>query len=83
MVVKDKQFQKLLLEWIDAKDETDRLLGQYFAVQVGEIPDASVPMPERQLDIEGVRLITQAKRKEEECKDAFLKAARKETGRTV
>ena len=81
MAVSEKGFQELLSEWLDAKDETDKLFRKYVAIEKGDISDSSAPTPERPLDTEGVWLIALAKRKEEECKNAFLEVARKETGR--
>ena len=81
MTIRNRDFQQLLSAWLEAKDETDRLLGKYIAVERSDLSDSSVPMPESELDIEGVRLIALAKRKEEACKEAFLEAARKETGK--
>lgn len=79
MTLEQKSINELLLEWVEARKESQRVESQYVATK-GVAPDSpDLPKPEKVLDVAGVREIAIASKRVHECAKALMEAVERES----
>ena len=80
MTVSEDTFNTLLVEWMEAKTECDRLIAAYDQKKQLDSPKMVAAKREGFIDLESLYPIAKAKQKEEQCMEALYAAARERVG---
>jgi hypothetical protein len=78
MTLGQKGINDLLLEWVEARKEADRVESQYVATKGVTPENPDLPKPERVLDSAGLREIALARKRVDECGKALMEAVDRE-----